>query len=80
MKYSAEHRDFLLNIISNRAHSEMGLDVLSAKYLATIEYRYRKLDLEEVCKLDKVNFSKKVLGIYSTSRKVANALAVLEAR
>jgi len=80
MEYSVEHRDFLLNVISNRAHSEMGLDVLSVKYLTTIEHRYRKLDLEEVSKSDKASFSETMRGIYSTSKKVADALVPLEGR
>jgi len=78
MKYSAERRDSLLNSISSRAHSEIGLDADNVKYLTAIEHRYRKLDLEQTLELDKANFLKVMNDIYSNSKTVAESLAALE--
>jgi len=78
MKYSAERRDSLLNLISSRAHSEIGLDAGNVKYLTAIEHRYRKLDLEQTLELDKANFLKVMNDIYSNSKTVAESLAALE--
>jgi len=78
MKYSAERRDSLLNSISSRAHSEIGLNADNVKYLTAIEHRYRKLDLEQTLELGKTSFSKAMNDIYSNSKKVAESLVSLE--
>jgi len=80
MKYSAERRDFLLNSISGRAHSEMNLDKHSVKYLTAIEHRYRKLNLEKLLESNAGDFSTKIRDIYSNSKSIVESLAPLEGK
>ncbi|ORU93695.1 MAG: hypothetical protein A6F70_06420 [Cycloclasticus sp. symbiont of Bathymodiolus heckerae] len=75
MSNTTSDKTTLINSISNRASSEMGLDHFKTQYITAIEHHYRGLDLAGILNADQANFSKAINSIYRKNKKMADTLS-----